>query len=552
MRIIAILLALASCLSALEATAAVERLTVPAKITAVTVYRDRAQVHRTATVVLKPGSHLVAIEGLPVLLQDDSVRVEAKGSAGALITGIEVKRAFLPQTADKRVKEIDAEIRLAERKLSQFDAKKAGLTAQKGFIDSIKVAWGERISQQLAIGKPTAAELNEAMGFVGNNTVKVEDQQREIEFEKQAIREQLDALRRKRQEALGSWRKESKSVEISVDNRKEGKLTLELSGVVSQATWEPGYDVRLSGDARTAELTYRAQVRQQTGEDWNNVALTLSTARPASGGEPPALYPWQIGFYRPMPLAMSAPAPRAELARLAKRASKAVMSETMADMAQAEEEPAAFQTAQAATEGTSVIFRIPKPVDIPSDNSRTSSVIALEKLPVSTEYVTVPKLSPVAYLTAELINKASWPLLPGTVKIFSGATFASSAALHQVASGEKFNLPFGSDDQMVVKREEHKQHKEASLFGSNRMGYRITTTVTNLRREPQTITIKDQLPLAGDAEIKVSLVEPSIPPSEKKDDGTLLWKLKLAAGEKKELQYEIVVEYPKDKEITGL
>ncbi|MDK9718911.1 MAG: mucoidy inhibitor MuiA family protein [Trichlorobacter sp.] len=528
------------------------RIPAQATISAVTVYLDRAQVTRTVTVALKPGSQIIAVEGLPVLLQDDSVRVDAKGTARATITGIEVKRSFLAQTADKRIKEIEGELKQLERKLGGLDARKAGLLAQKGFVDSIKVAWGERISQQLAIGKPTAAELNEAMGFVGSNTVKVEDQQRDIEQEKQIIKEQMDALKRKKQEATGSYRKESKTVEVAVETTKEGKLTLDLSGVVTQATWEPSYDVRLAQDGTSAELTYRAQVRQQTGEDWNNVPLTLSTARPASGGAPPTLYPWRISFYRPMPMAMPAAAPM----RSYKKAARPVIAENMkADMAMEEEEapaPAAFQTAQAAAEGTSIAFKIPKPVDIPSDNTRHSTVIALEKLPVSTEYGTVPKLSPVAYLTAELVNKAGWPLLPGSVKIFSGNTFVGSADMKQVASGEKFTLPFGSDDQITVKREELKQHKEAGIFGKNRMGYRSTITVTNFRKEVQTISVKDQLPLAGDSEIKINLEEATLPPTEKKDDGTLIWKMKLAAGEKKVFSYEIVVEYPKDREVTGL
>jgi len=529
------------------------RIPAPATITAVTVYQDRAQVFRSSSVPLKPGSQIIAIEGLPVLLQEDSVRVEARGTARATITGIEVKRSFLTQTADKRVKDIDAELKQREHSLDALDARKAGLLAQKAFIESIKVAWGERISHQLSVGKPTTVELNEAMGFVGTNTVKTEDLLRQIEQEKQQIKVQIDALKRKRQEAAGTWRKESKTVEVAVETAREGVLTLDLSGVVSQATWEPGYDVRLSPDGTSAELTYRAQVRQQTGEDWNNIQLTLSTARPASGGAPPAMHPWRVSFYRPAPVAIAAASPRTE-SRAYKKSAKSIMAEQMADMALAEEEPApaAFQTAQATTEGTSITFKIPKPVAIPSDNTSHSTIIALEKLPVSTEYTTVPKLAPTAYLTAELVNNAPWPLLAGAVKIFSGSTFVGSASLKQVASGEKFTLPFGNDDQIVVKRAELKQHKEAGLFGKNRMGYRSTVTVSNLRKEAQTISIKDQLPLAGDSEIKVSLEEPTLQPTGKMDDGTLIWKIKLAPGEKKEFSYEIVVEYPKDREVTGL
>jgi uncharacterized protein (TIGR02231 family) len=528
------------------------RIPVTSTLTGVTVFQDRAQITRTVVVTLKPGSQVVAIEGLPVLLQEDSVRVEAKGSARVTIGGIEVKRSFLAQSSDKRVAEIDAEIRQLERKLGGLDARKAGLAAQKGFVDSIKVAWGERVSHQLAVGKPTAAELHDAMGFVGSNTTRVEELQREIDQEKQGIKDQIDALRRKKQEAAGHHRKESKTVEVALETSKEGSLTLELSGLVKQATWEPSYDVRLAKDGTTAELTYRALVRQQTGEDWSNVALSLSTARPVSGGAPPALHPWRIGFYRPQPMVMAAPVPRAE-ARLYKQAAKAMLDENAERLAMPEESaPAAFQTAQAVAEGAAITFRIAKPVSIPSDNTHHSAVIALEKMPVSTEYVTVPKLAPTAFLTAELVNKAGWPLLPGAVKIFSGTTFVGSAALKRVASGETFVLPFGSDDQVTVKRDELKQHKEAGIFGRNRMAYRITTTVSNFRAETQTVSVKDQLPLAGDNEIKVSLEEPNLTPTEKLDDGSLVWKLKLAPGEKKELRYEIVVEYPKDREVTGL
>mgnify|MGYP000862296234 CR=1 FL=1 len=526
------------------------RIPIKASITGVMVYQDRAQVTRTATIRLKPGSQTLVFEQLPELLQDDSVRLEASGTARVTIGSIEVKRSFLPRTAEKRTAEIEAEIRQLEHKLAGLDARKSGLTAQKGFIDSIKVAWGERISQLLAVGKPTTAELNEALGFVGTTTVKVEQQQREIDQEKQVTREQIEALQRAKQEAGGAYRKLHKSVEVAVEAAQEGSLNLALSGVVGQATWEPGYDVRLAPDGRMAALTYRAQVRQQTGEDWDNVVLTLSTARPAAGGSPPVLHPWQIGFRRPMPPVLL----RQSAGRVAAKAAMAEKADSALTGAPAEpsESAASYQTAQAVTEGTVLSFNVPGTVSISSDNTRHRTVIAQEKLPVSPGYVAVPKLVPDAFLNAELINSFGWPLLPGTVKIFNGGTFVGSAAMQQVAAGEKFTLPFGSDSQVTVKREKLLQRTEAGLFGRNRVTYRITTTVTNFRSDPKNVRVIDQLPLATDSEIRVSLENAALQPTERKNDGSLIWNLQLAAGEKKELRYDIVVEYPKDREVTGL
>ena len=340
-------------------------------------------------------------------------------------------------------------------------------------------------------------------------------------------------------------------MEVSLEVSREGTLALDLSAVTSQAGWIPSYDVRLTADGKSAGLTFRALVRQQTGEEWQDVDLTLSTARPSAGGAPPELYPWRISFYRPLPLAAPAMAAAPRMAYKSARARGDAVAYEAAEVKQ-ENTPAEYQTAETSSEQSSISFHIPRRVEIPSDNSQHGSVVAMEQLPVSLEFLALPKLSPFVFLKSEIVNHAAYPLLPGRVNIFTGSTYTGSSQLKKVAVGEKFDLYFGTDDQVTVKREELKQHKEAGLFGKNRMSYRYRIEVANFRGEAQTVTVRDQLPLAGDAEIKVSLDEPSIKPDEIRDDGRLTWKLPLKAGERREFTFGIIVEYPKDREITGL
>ena len=533
----------------LSFSADLQRLAPAARITAVTVYADRALTTRSANLDLKPGSYLIAFDSLPVLIQDDSVRVEGKGSAGATIVGLEIKRAFLEQSGEKRVKELDDEIRGLELRSGTLDAKQAGLSAQKTFLESIRVAWGDRISKELAIGRPSTAELQDASGFVGTGVTKVEELTREIAVEKKIIKDKIDALRRQRDEATGSRRKETKSVEVTVEIARAGNLTLELSTVIPQAGWQPAYDVRLAPDAKTAELTFRALVRQQTGEDWKDIDLTLSTAHPATGGAPPELRPWRISFFRPRPLA--APMMSAAPVR-AKKAAGMQAESFRSDNALAEEAPAAFATAQISDEQSSVAFHIPRPLDIPADGTRHGAVVAIEQLPITMEFLAIPKVSPYVFLKSEMVNRAAYPLLPGQVNTFTGNTYTGSSQLKKVAAGEKFDLFFGADDQVTVKREELQQRKEAGIFSKNRVSYRYRLELSNFRKDPLLVTLRDQLPVPGDEEIKVALDEPSMKPEEIKADGTITWKTPLQAGEKKELTFGIVVEYPKDREITGL
>ncbi len=534
-----------------------KRLPVSSRITAVTVYPDRAVTTRSVSLNLKPGSYLIAFDALPALIQDDSVRVEGKGGGGMTIAGMEIKRLFPEQSGEKRIKELDAEINGQVQRVGALDARKAGLLSQKAFFESIRVAWGERISRELAIGRPTAAELHEAAGFVGVGVTSTEEQTFAIDTELKSIKEKIDSLRRQRDESTGSRRKETKSVEVLLNVADGGNVTLNLTAVTPRAGWAPSYDIRLAADTKTAELTFRAMVRQQTGEDWNNVDLTLSTARPATGGAPPEMVPWRISFIRPHPPIevprAYAPAP-ARMSKLMRANGDSLKQRETAhsEVAMAEEASAAFETAEIGTEQSSVSFHLPRPLDIPSDGTQHGSIVAVDQLPVNIEFLAIPKLSPYVFLKSEIVNQAAYMLLPGKVNTFSGNNYTGSFELKKVAAGEKFELFFGTDDQVTVKREELKQHKGAGLFGKNRVSYRYRVELANLRKAPVTLTLRDQLPLAGDEEIQVSLDEPSVKPDESGSDGRITWKTLLNAGEKKELSYGILVEYPKERLIDGL
>lgn len=540
-------------LPAVTAAAEPKRLAAISRITAVTVYADRALTTRSAALDLKPGSYLVTFNDLPPLVQDDSVRVTGNGSAAVTIAGLEIKRAFLEQSGELRVKELDGEIRALELRLGELAANRSGLAAQKAFLESIRVAWGERISRELASGRPLATELQDAAGFVGSGVSKVEEQSFVNEKDQQSIREKIEALQRQRDAAIGSQRKESKRVEVLLEVTREGKLTLDLAAVVPRAGWVPSYDVRLAPDAKTAELTFRAMVRQQTGEDWTGVDLTLSTARPASGGAPPELYPWHLSLLRPHP---PAPVPMALYGSTPAMQMKAMRAERLDQSAKTEEmlagAPAAYETAQISAEQSSFAFHIARPLDIPSDGTQHGTVVASEQFPVSMEFLAVPKLSPFVFLKTGIVNKAAYPLLPGTVHTFSNNTYTGSSSLKKVASGEKFELFFGSDDQVTIKREELQQRKEAGVFGKNSISYRYRIEMNNFRSEPVTLSVRDQLPLAGNEEIKITLEDPSMKPDELGPEGRITWKMPLKAGEKKELTFGILVEYPKEREITGL
>ena len=520
------------------------------RISAVTVFSDRAQVTREATLALKAGTNLVSFDNLPLLMADESLRAEGKGGGRARIAGITVKNVFLDRTQEKRVREIEDEIAALTRKVESIEARRKALASQRAFIDSIRVGWSERISKELALGKPSAAELGEAAKFVGDNVGKIEEQLYDAEAAKRPLTDRIAALKKELEQSRADRMKEVRSVQVAIEAERDMRFDLDLSYLVSQASWEPTYDVRLSADGKDAELTYRAQVWQKTGEDWPGVKLSLSTASPEVGGGAPELSPWHISLYEPpRPVAyqsrmkeMMAPAP----------AGMAVMGSAMPEYGADQFEPALPLSAAVAQGQTSVLFQVAQPVDIPADGTRSGSVIALERVPVTAEYVSVPKLSPRVYLKSTVLNKTPYPLLAGEVNIFNDAVFVGKSQLKTVASGEEFDLYFGSDDQIKVKRDVNKIRKKAGLIGSNRVTYRLSMELENFKKRGVTVSLLDQQPLPGNAEIKVNLEDVAPKPTETKEDGTLVWKVDLAPGEKKKVAYDLVIEYPKGRELVGI
>ena len=521
------------------------------RITSVTVYADRAQVTRNCPLSLKAGTNLVTFDALPLTMAEDSIRAEGSGTGRARIAGITVQNVFLERLQEKRIRELEDEIRTVNRKVQSIEARRKALAARKAFIDSIRVGWGERISKELTLGKPSSAELGEAEQFVGDGIGRIEEGLYDAEAARKPLLDRIAALQKELEQARGNRNKEVRSVEVAIEAERAMEFTLTLSYLVGQAHWEPTYDVRLAADGTSAELTYRAQVWQLSGEPWPGVQLSLSSASPGAGGAPPELFPWQVSLFepnRPIPLAARsfkstmAPAPTANRTMEAQAAPGADSGRM---------ESALPLTAQVAEGQTSVLFNVAQPVTIPADGTRAASVIALEKLPVTAEFVTVPKLSPRVYLKSEVGNSTAYPLLAGQVNIFNDNVFTGKSFLKTVAAGEKFDLFFGADDQLKVKREVARVRKKAGLLGSNRLSYRCTVELQNFKKRAVSVSLLDQLPLAGNAEIKVSLEEAKPRADETRGDGTLLWRVGLAPGEKKKIAYDIVIEYPKGRELAG-
>ncbi|MEI6633919.1 MAG: mucoidy inhibitor MuiA family protein [Chlamydiota bacterium] len=523
---------------------------VKSDITAVTVYTDRALVTRRAELKLEAGQQPAVFAGLPAGLVESSLRAGGRGSARVAILGTEMEPEYLTEAKDARVKELEKEIEGLEDKARGIEDSGKAVELQMKFVESIKSSMAEGISKEMLLKPPTPAEWGKVVAYLGSESDALAPRLRETQRKSRDVKKEIDAAKKKLERIVSESPKEQKNVRVTLDAAQGGDFTLELTYMVYGAGWQPLYDARAERESGKAELTYCGQVRQNTGEDWSDVTLELSTARPSVSGRPPDLDPWYIEFERPRVMANKMM--RMAAAPMAEKADLLQASEQGRGGAEAE-----VATAEVGRRGEAVTFTVKRKETVPSDNNPHKTVVATFPLKAEYEYFTVPKLAEFAYLMANVKNETGFPLLAGEVQVFLGPEFVGTSSMEHVANGETFHLYLGIDEGIRVKRKLLSAEAEKGLV-RRRTGfrsYRYRIELENLKEKKETVTVLDQEPVSKSPDIAVALGSATPEPvkiEEREKPGTLAWKLDLEPKEKKTIEFEFTVQYPKDRKIEGL
>ena len=313
-------------------------------------------------------------------------------------------------------------------------------------------------------------------------------------------------------------------------------------------------------DDKEIEISYLAQVRQSTGEDWQDIDLTLSTARPAVSADLPELSPWYLRIYQPLP-PPSAPRMRkaAMPAGMGRAASTGIEPEAeeflAADLEMPTPEPVVAQAIQAEvdTSGAAVTYHIPRQAEIPADGTPSKITVGVLSLEPELDYLTVPKLVGEVFRRAKVRNDSEYTFLPGPVSLFYGNEFVGRASLPKVAPQEEIETTMGLDDRITVERELVLQEVGKQFIGDRRVyRYAYEIVIQNLLSTEASVLVRDQLPISTNEEIKVKTEGLLPPPDREGEQGELSWKLVLQPQEKRTIRIEFTVTAPRGVMLVGL
>jgi uncharacterized protein (TIGR02231 family) len=353
----------------------------------------------------------------------------------------------------------------------------------------------------------------------------------------------------------GAGGKTGKDVTVRVAVEGAGRLAVSLSYTLPDARWMPTYDARLSTSARTVGLGYFGVVRQRTGEDWNNIDLTLSTARPSLGGAAPDLNTWYLDLFQPA--MVSQELRRREGAAKAAYALSDVAAPPPATAGEPKDEreyDSSNVMATVAQGATSATFRIPVKANIPADNAPHKVGITTLPFQADLSYAATPKLVEAAFLNAKVTNDSDFPLLAGPMAVFLDETFIANGSLGTVMAGEKFDLALGADDGIRIQRKRLNRFTEeiGMISKETRVTYDVLITVQNNRKTTEKITVRDQLPVSRNEKIVAKLLSPVTKDMTQEPGGLLSWTFELKPGEKREIALKISVTHPVDMQVSGM
>ncbi|MDM8167345.1 DUF4139 domain-containing protein [Roseovarius sp.] len=536
---------LAFALALLPTAVLAEDIPLASDVTGVTLYPNGATVTRRVPFSAPAGAHQLVLTDLPRSTPLASVRVAVEG---AQMGSVSTRNDFVPprteetnaaiEAAEDRVELLEEELRNREAAIESIRLEAKAAEARVDFLESLGKGEGVAaldVEKLMALSEMIGSETLEALQAA-------QGARRRAEAAARDLKDLQEDLRRARQ-ALAALVPEQEdramlAVAVRSDAPAEGMLTVTYN--IYEAGWQPVYDLRLERDTGDLDIERGALVYQQTGENWSDVALTLSTTRPTEQTVPGEVWPWLRRIFDPeVPVPMPKPLVRAEPE--AGYAADAAMEEALVEAAPVQ--------AAAQFDGLSVTYSYPETVNVATgaDNLR----ITLGTLEAEAEMVAqaVPLTDTNAYLMAEFTNEAEELILPThEASFYLDGRFIGKRPLDLIPAGGEAELSFGPIEGLRLERTVlgRNEGDRGMISRSTELTEEVRIEIENLTGEAWPMRVLDRVPYSEQEDLEIDWN--AAPHASEMDvdgkRGVLAWEFEIAAGEEKEITLTHTLEWP--------
>ena len=521
------------------------------KITNVTVFLSGAQVTREARVSVPAGSRTIIFENLTQYINKSSLQIKANNEAITILSVGHKVNYLKSHENDKRVVELKDSLEKIRFKLDIRNSHEIVYKEEKSMLLANKSIAGEQNGVDIE-------DLMDMADFYRTRLQEIETKLLDIKRSKASLNKTISRLNREIQSANSQQGKYTSDVIVKVAAKLKSTTKFELSYITNNATWSPKYDIRTKDINQPIALTYKAEIAQNTGFDWEKVNITLSTGNPVMSNTQPTINPWYLTYYNEN---------KAKKGRSKgnRQYAAAAYGEVSSDDYNADkkydEENDLLLTAGNATSAdfTSVTqsnvnteFKIALPYTIKSNGESELIEIQNYDLPVGYQYFAAPKADKDAFLLANIIEWGDYYLLPGYTNVYFEGTYIGESFLNTNTTDDTLAVSMGRDKGIVITREKIKDFCKNTRFAGNKKstrGYQIK--VRNNKPKAIEIEVIDQIPMSRIKEIQVEMLE-NVSAEYDETTGKLKWRLTIQPGETAEVSFKFQVKYPKDKNLSNL
>lgn len=535
-----LLLVLIACIS-LPLAAQIQEKTVTTDIEAVKIYLLGAEIARTKTLQLPAGKHRLIFQGLSPRLKGNTITVTTTDNARIL--SITSETNFLnPQPRSPRATIIQDSIELLNLRREDLSNLRAAYDEEAALL---------QLNRQLKGNDDNldADDLRAMADFYRTRYREILAAKTNINRELIQINQRTNDLNAQLQQ-MNAGNQPTSEVYLELQVAQAAKVEVKLRYLVDNAGWSPVYDLTAGTLEEPVKLTYRALAYNNTGIDWNEVKVSLSTADPNQTAMQPRLNTWILrrgsrfaensagrNFIQEGRLNSIQNAPAMQLDEVVVRTSKGATLP-------------AITLEQVEVNELSRDFEIDLPYSLPADSKPYAIKIDDYDLNASFRHYAVPKLDKDVFLLAQVTGWEDIDLIKGPMNIYHGERFIGKATLDTRTLNDTLDLSLGRDKNVIVTRTKLKEQSRKQIFGTDRfVSFAYQISVKNNYKRPISIDILDQLPISREKEVSVSLVNRSGGTLEE-GTGIVTWSVNdLAPTKVRQFDFAFTIRHPKNQPI---
>lgn len=519
------------------------------EVTGVTLYPDGATITREVPFSMPAGRHNLILTDLPQSTPLESVRVDV---AGAVMGSVSARSDFVPPRSEQD----DAAIAAAEAEVERLEAAlreaRAGIQAIRLEADAAdaRVAFLEKLGEGEGVAQMDVAALRELVDMIGDQTLAAlqaaHDASRRAEEADRDLKDLVEDLDRARK-VLAALVPEDEdramlAVAVSSENAAEGTVTVTYNNYA--AGWLPVYDLRLTRESGALDIVRGAFVQQSTGENWDEVVLTLSTVRPSEQTSPSDIWPWLRRIFDPEMMRQKS------VVRL--EAEQDSFAGALAEPAP--EAPVMIEEAGASFDGLSVTYSYPGTVSVASGADRVRLALGSLETQAGVVAQAVPISDETAYLVAAITNDMGELILPTPeASFYLDGRFIGQRYLDLIPAGGEADLSFGPIEglrltRMVLDRNEGDR---GVITKSNEMTEEVWIEVENLTGEAWPLRLLDRVPYSEQEDLEITWTAQPRPTEEDVDGkrGVMAWEFEIAPGATQEIAVGHRIEWPEGMQL---